>query len=205
MAIHLHLQLLPRQRGHMELFFTTSQPNWLLITSRERQGVVLPVLMIFDVYYLHGLPSTAPILALRASLASKLQRWRKVMWCRYQLDTVKQCRVCGLIFFAEHNPIFLHLFLLSQLLLVFKRLACNSSCLMLETIGLSPIYSDLLFPDLYSMTMLTAVASLQRPMSVDSWVAPPGSFSRHFLVAGEMMRHDPKIGKLGMEFKKMGG
>lgn len=28
------------------------------------------------------------------------------MWCRYQLDTVKQCRVCGLIFFAEHNPIF---------------------------------------------------------------------------------------------------
>lgn len=74
---HLHLQLLPRQRGHMELFFTTSQPNWLLITSRQRQGVVLPVLMIFDVYYLHGLPSTAPILALRASLASKLQRWRK--------------------------------------------------------------------------------------------------------------------------------
>lgn len=59
----------------------------------------------------------------------------KVMWCRYQLDTVKQCRVCGLIFFAEHNPIFLHVVLLSQLLLVFKRLACNSSCLMLETIA----------------------------------------------------------------------
>lgn len=134
MAIHLHLQLLPRQRGHMEFCFSTSQPNWLLIRSRQRQGVLLIVLMIFDVYYLHGLPSTAPILALRAPPASKLQRWKKVLWCRYQLDTVKQCRVCGLIFLAEHNPIFLHLFLLSQLL-VSKKLACNSSCLMLETIA----------------------------------------------------------------------
>lgn len=137
MAIHLHLQLLPRQRGHMELFFTTSQPNWLLITSRQRQGVVLPVLMIFDVYYLHGLPSTASNLGLAglAGLKASEMEERLWLWCRYQLDTVKQCRVCGLIFFAEHNPIFLHLFLLSQLLLVFKRLACNSSCLMLETIA----------------------------------------------------------------------
>ena len=190
MAIQLHLQLLPR----LELFFTTSQPNWLLITSRQRQGVVLPVLMIFDVYYLHGLPSTAPILALRASLASKLQRWRKVMWCRYQLDTVKQCRVCGLIFFAEHNPIFLHVVLLSKTL---KCCWCSKDWLATVVVScsrLSPIYSD-----------LTAVASLQRPMCGRFMGCTPGAFSRHFLVAGEMRRQDPKIGNLGWNPKRWGG
>lgn len=53
------------------------------------------------------------------------------------------------------------------------------------------------------MTMLTAVASLHGPMSVDSWLATR-VLSRHFLVAGEMMRQDPKNWKLGMESKKMG-
>ena len=121
------------------------------------------------------------------------------MWCRYQLDTVKQCRVCGLIFFAEHNPIFLHLFLLSQLL-VFKRLACNSSCLMLETIAYlfrpfipGPIQHD----DAYSSGISTA-AHVGRFMGCNS------GLERHFLVAGEMRRQDPKIGNLGWNPKRWG-
>ncbi len=73
------------------------------------------------------------------------------------------CRMCGLIFFCRTKSIFFTSFCFSQLLLVSKSLACNSSCLLLETIAylfLQTFYSRTY---MYSMTMLTAVVSLQRP------------------------------------------
>ena len=148
--------------GKWSFFLRLPQPKGL-IRSRQRQGVVF-IDHIDDIWcllltWLAKYSSNLDLAGFVGLIASEMEEGCVVL---LSLGYDRVCRMCGLISFCRTKSNCFYFFY-SQLLLVSKSLACNSSCLLLETIAylfLQTFYSRTY---MYSMTMLTAVVSLQRP------------------------------------------